>query len=225
MKLPPHEVIGNIVIALGRAKPAEPTPLPKIVAVGSLRPLKGYDCLIRAAGILARDGHRFELLLAGEGPERVRLETLRAELKLGHCVRFLGAVDDGATLMAGAHILAHPSKREGLSNTILEGMAEGLPVVATWECAAEIIEDGRTGLLVPAGQPEKLAAALQRLLLSPELRGELGAAACRHVTQHCNVETITDQYERVYRSISGQAALAPSDIRHSSVSCAAGGDR
>jgi glycosyltransferase involved in cell wall biosynthesis len=203
VKMPPSEVIGNIVIPRGEAVPAAPVDSPRMVAIGTLIRRKGYDCLLRAAGILAAEGKRFELLVAGDGPERPDLERLASELKLSHCVRFLGSYEDVQGLLAGAHIMAHPSMREGLSNTILEGMAQGLPVVSTWQCASEIIEDGRTGLLVPMGQPDALAAALRRLLEDPTLRGRLGKAALGNIEQHCSADAITGAYERVYRSLLG----------------------
>jgi len=201
IKLPRAKVIGNIVEPNGRADAAQPAATPRIVSAGRLDILKGHDCLLRAAAILAAERKPFELLLVGEGPERDALESLASELNLRHCVRFLGPVDGVSDLMAAAHVLAHPSKHEGLSNTILEGMAEGLPVVSTIECASEIIEDGRTGLLVPAGQPKELADALRRLLDDPPLRGRLGAAALRHVQQYCNADLIAEQYENLYHSL------------------------
>jgi glycosyltransferase involved in cell wall biosynthesis len=214
VKLPRSEVIYNIVVPHGQARPVELAAVPRIVAVGSLIPRKGYDCLIQAAAILAGQGKQFEVLLAGEGPERSRLERLSSALKLTGCVHFLGAIDHVPELLAGAHVLAHPSKREGLSNTILEAMAERLPVVSTWECAAEIIDDGRTGLLVPAGKPAELAAAICRLLDAPELCRQIATAALQHVERHCNTETITKQYERVYQSLL-EDAVTPTDDRKS----------
>jgi glycosyltransferase involved in cell wall biosynthesis len=208
VRLPRTEVIYNIVVPHGHARPAELAAVPRIVAVGSLIPRKGYDCLIQAAAILAGQGKQFEVLLAGEGPERSRLERLSSALKLTGSVQFLGAIDHVPDLLAGAHVLAHPSKREGLSNTILEAMAERVPVVSTWECAAEIIDDGRTGLLVPAGKPAELAAAICRLLDTSELRNQIANAALQHVERHCNIETITQQYERVYQSLLTDAVIA-----------------
>jgi glycosyltransferase involved in cell wall biosynthesis len=199
IKLPRAEVIWNIVEPHGRERLA--TAIPRIVGVGSLIPRKGYDCLLRAAAILVAEQRPFELLLAGEGADRNHLESLAAELKLDRCLRFLGATDGVSDLLATADILVHPSKREGLSNTILEGMAEGLPVVSTVECASEIIQDGHTGLLVSAGQPAALADAIRRLLDNPSLRAHLGAAALRFIVQRCNVDFITGQYENVYRSL------------------------
>ncbi len=199
--LPRSEVILNIVKPHGRANATEPAPTPRILAVGSLIQRKGYDCLLRAAGILAAEHKPFELILAGEGTERKNLELLASALEVDRHVRFLGDVDNIDELLASAHMMVHPSKREGLSNTILEGMAARLPVISTVECASEIIDDGRTGLLVHAGQPAALADAMQRLLDDPSQRGRLGEAAFRYVEQVCNAETITAQYENVYRSL------------------------
>jgi glycosyltransferase involved in cell wall biosynthesis len=201
VRLPPHEVIGNIVIPHGNAKPGEAVPVTRIVAIGALRRLKAYDVLLEAAARLAAQGKSFELLLAGDGEDRQRLEALASKLNMAGRVRFLGEVEDIPNLLANAQILVHPSKSEGLSNTILEGMAEGLPVVGNWESAAEILDHERTGLLVPAGYPDALAEALGRLLDDPPLRERLGNAALQHVREHCNVETITQQYERAYRSM------------------------
>jgi glycosyltransferase involved in cell wall biosynthesis len=194
-------VIYNIVNPQYFANPAEPAAAPRIIAVGSLIPRKGYDCLLQAAGILAARKRRFELLLIGGGPERDHLKSLASQLGLQECVQFMDATDEVPSLLATAHIMAHPSKREGLSNTILEGMAARLPVVATTDCASEIIEDGRTGLLVPAANPQVLADALERLLRDPELRAALGEAAQKHVETQCNAARITSQYEDVYNSL------------------------
>lgn len=199
--LPSSRVIQNIVPLDATAQPGKPAAIPRIMASGSLLPRKGYDGLLRAAAILADEGTPFSLLFAGEGPERARLEALVAGFGLTARVRFLGARDDVPQLLADAHIFAHPSKSEGLSNSILEAMAAGLPVVSTTQCAAEIITDGQTGLLTPFNQPAELAAALRRLLGDPGLRQELGAAARNHVAAVCNVDTITAQYEQVYHAL------------------------
>ena len=139
--------------------------------------------LLRALGLLAAAGNKFELLLAGTGGERTRLEELAHRLAIADRVTFLGEVPDVPGLLATAHLCAHPATSEGLSNTILEAMAEGLPVVACPVGATtEIIEDGRNGLLVPGRSPEALASAMRRLLADSELRGRLGSAALETVS-------------------------------------------
>ena len=196
------EVIRNMVPAAGRGSPKVSVAATRIVAVGSLKPLKAYDVLLQALAILAKQGKTFELLLAGDGPERASLESLARELAIEDRVTFLGPVDDVPGLIAGAQIVAHPSKSEGLSNTILEAMAEGVPVVATAVGAApEIIEDGRSGLLVPPGCPESLAASLGRLIDDPDLRDRLGREGLRYVRRECDESQVADGYERLFRRL------------------------
>jgi glycosyltransferase involved in cell wall biosynthesis len=201
VRLPPHEVIRNQVVPRGNAKPGETVPTPRMVGIGSLRRLKAYDVLLQALGRLAAEGRSFELLLAGDGQDRQELEDLSSELNLTDRVQFLGEVDDVWSLLDSAHILVHPSRSEGLCNTILEGMADGLPIVGTWETASEIVENEREGLLVPAGSPDALAEAIGRLLGDPPLRERLGKAALERVQREFNADAITQQYERAYHSL------------------------
>jgi glycosyltransferase involved in cell wall biosynthesis len=202
LHLPETQVIYNIVFAQGGARPAAASATPRIVAVGSLIPRKAHGDLLRAAARLKARGKAFELLIAGKGAERPRLEALTAELGLGARVTFLGEIEDVRSLLITAHLVAHPSLSEGSSNTILEAMAEGLPVVATPTGGTpEIVEEGRTGLLVPPGSPEALAAALERLLVDPALRGRLGEAGLQRVKTQCGEEPVTTQYEQVFSRV------------------------
>ncbi len=105
-------------------------------------------------------------------------------------------------LLATAHILAHPARSEGLSNAILEGLAEGLPVVACPVGATpELVENGRNGLLVPVGEPEPLARAIGSLLDDACLRQRLGQAGLELVRDRCRESSIVDQYEAVFRRL------------------------
>jgi glycosyltransferase involved in cell wall biosynthesis len=195
-------VINNIVIAKCRANPGDAVAVPRIVAAGALTPLKAHDLLLRALGQLAASGQAFEFLLAGEGAERPRLERLAAELDITQNTRFLGAVENVPELLASAHLLVHPSFSEGLSNTILEAMAEGLPVIASSVGGTpEVISDGETGLLVPPGQPDVLASTIRRLLESPSLRARLGRAGFEIVRDRCSVANVAAHYEHVYESV------------------------
>jgi glycosyltransferase involved in cell wall biosynthesis len=203
MTIPRSEVIRNIVPAFGRATPAELVESPRIAAVGSLKPLKAYDVLLHALKMLATEGRKFELLLAGDGPERGNLEALVGQLGLTDRVRFLGDVDDVPGLLATAHIFVHPSKSESLSNAILEAMAEGLPVVASNVGGnPEIVKDGRTGLLVSPGQPNELAFAIHRLLDDTSVRDQFGKAGLESVQTHCVEQIIADQYEAIFSRLS-----------------------
>lgn len=196
------EVIRNIVIVRGRARPWEDVAVPRVVAAGALVPIKGYDTMIEAFGKLASEGQAFELLVAGDGPERSRLEQLATTVGLGNRIKMLGPIEDVPALFATAHLAVHPSRSESLSNTILEAMAEGLPVVATDVGGTrEILSHGQNGLLLPPNEPALLAAKVKELLESPSLREKYGAASFRAVEDRFDVERVTAQYESVYRSI------------------------
>lgn len=194
-------VVGNIVHIPNVTPKASHAPI-RILAAGSLRPLKGYHDLLQALSILANDGNAFELVLAGDGPERKRLQALAVRLNLGSQVSFLGEIEDVPSLMALGDILVHPSHSEGLSNSVLEGMAAGLPVVATSVGAtSEFVEDDHTGFLVPPGQPEVLAEKIRLLVTQQALRARLGRAALSRVRERCSAPQITRQYEQVYHSL------------------------
>jgi glycosyltransferase involved in cell wall biosynthesis len=203
LKLPPSIVISNIVSAAGRAAASQAATVPRMAAAGSLKPLKAYDVLLHSLGLLAAEGRKFELLLAGDGPERARLQELARRLGLAERVRFFGDVDDLPSLLATAHLFVHPSKSESLSNAILEAMAEGLPVIASPVGGnPEIVADGRSGLLVPPGRPDLLADAIRRLLDDAGLRGRLGEEGLRLVRARCDKSQAVEQYEKVFDRLS-----------------------
>jgi len=199
VRLPRTEFIYNIVAEGKTHSPPHVMQVPRIVAVGSLIPLKSYDVLIEAVSILAANATDCELLLAGCGPEQPRLESLANQLGVAHRVRFLGDVEDVPGLLHTADVFAHPSTTEGLSNAILEALAEGVPVIACPVGATpEIIEDGHSGLLVPVRQPQALAHAIGRLLNDASLRQRLAQAGLALVRDRFSESTIADQYEEVF---------------------------
>ncbi len=168
---------------------------PLVVAVGRLVPLKGLDYLLRAWARLSR---RVEARLAvlGEGPERGRLEELARSLELEDSVRFLGALDNPWVHISRARVLVLSSLTEGFPNVIGEAMALGTPVVAT-HCSPgveEYLEGGRCGLLVPPADPPALAAALERLLLDPELGRRLARRGMERV-QAFDLPRVVRTYE------------------------------
>jgi glycosyltransferase involved in cell wall biosynthesis len=202
IRLPPHKVIRNIVSSRGRAAPATPAEVPRIVASGTLNRRKAYDVLLRSLGRLSAEGAKFVLLLAGSGPERPSLEALARELGLAGCVELLGDVNDVPAVLATAHLFVHPSRSEGFSNSILEAMAEGLPVVASAVGGnQELVEDGRTGFLVPPGCPDRLGVAIRRLLDDAGLRGRLGRQGLAAVQETCSAARVASDYEDAIRDL------------------------
>ena len=152
---------------------------PVVVAAGRLVRQKGFDILLRALADMPTTGCRLAIL--GEGPEREALATLAGELGLRERIIMPGHVADPAPWFAHAAAFALASRWEGFGHVIVEAMACGAPVVA-FDCPhgpAEIVEDGRTGLLVPPQDAHALAKALDQLIGNPEFAGRLRDAGQR----------------------------------------------
>lgn len=208
--LPEVSIVSNIIPAGPRACLSADGTIPKIVAVGNLDRLKGYDVLLAALKSLRDEGIEFRVEIAGEGPDRARLAQLREELNLRDRVVFLGTVDRIPELLASADAAVHASFSEGLSNAVLEAMAAGLPVVAT--SVGDIprfISDGENGLLVPPRSHQELSRAIRRVLEDRAFRCRLGAAAQATVHERCSVDTVAQQYEAVYRKILNSGRQCP----------------
>jgi glycosyltransferase involved in cell wall biosynthesis len=170
---------------------------PLVIYTGRLSPEKGVRVLADAwSRVLDRcpDAH---LVLLGEGPEREAL-TAR-ELPQAH---LLGTRQNVVSYLHCSDVFVLPSEREGLSNALLEAMAAGLGCVATNVGGTpELITDGVTGALVPAGQAEALADMLVRYLTDAELRGRTGRAAREYVCAHYSLRAVAEQLVSVYRSL------------------------
>jgi glycosyltransferase involved in cell wall biosynthesis len=150
--------------------------------VGRLVPRKGAAVLIEALAHLRAEGRDPRLDIVGDGPERDSLAARVAARGLGGAVRFLGPLDEAgvARAMGRAGIVVVPSLEEGLPAVIMEAMASRLPVVASGvDAIPELVRDGETGLLVPPGDPDRLARAIAHLLDRPELARRMGDAGQR----------------------------------------------
>src|SRR5205814_1688916 len=133
------------------------------------------------------------------GPCREDLARRARELGLSGHVRFLGEVRDIAELLARASLFVLPSLTEGVSLTLLEAMARGIPVVATRVGGnAEVVMDGETGLLVGTRAPTELAAAMVRLVRDPGEGLRLGLAGRARVERHFDVRRMVADYEAHY---------------------------
>ena len=152
--------------------------LPTVTCVGRLIMNKGQHFLLDAASEARDRGFRFRLLFVGDGPMESRLRDQTRALNLNDTVEFLGHRDDVPWLLSQSDIFVRPSLTEGMSLAVLEGLAAGLPVIATdVSGTAQMIEDGRNGFIVRPGSVADLSAALTRLLASTELRRSIGRAA------------------------------------------------
>jgi glycosyltransferase involved in cell wall biosynthesis len=146
-------------------------------------------------------------VIVGDGPCRPDLERLVNELGLTGHVHLLGMRQDVPVLLRAFDTFVLPSLAEGISNTVLEAMATGLPVVATRVGGnPELVEHGVTGALVPAGNPLVLAAALRYYVEDAGLREAHGEAARRRVLQHFTLERMAQGYHDLYESVAAKPA-------------------
>ncbi len=176
------------------------------LAAGRLSPEKDYAGLLRAFGELGE--RRTRLYIAGDGPLRGELARLVDELGLSGRVRLLGLRDDMAVLYGACDALVLSSAWEGMPNVVLEAMASGRPVVATAVGAVpEMVADGETGYVVPAGDPAALAGAMGRMMrLAPDERRAMGEVGRRVVRERHSVESVVDGWEELFgRLLEGKA--------------------
>jgi sugar transferase (PEP-CTERM/EpsH1 system associated) len=171
-------------------------------AVGRLDAVKDHRGLLQAFSILRSDQPAAELVIVGDGPRRGDLERQIQELGLTGHVHLLGMRQDVAVLLRGFDAFVLPSLAEGISNTVLEAMATGLPVVATRVGGnPELVEHGVTGALVAPGSPLVLAAALRCYVEDAVLREAHGDAGRRRVLQHFTLERMAQAYRDLYLSV------------------------
>lgn len=197
---------------------ADPARLCRVVTVARLNPIKDQATLLRAMRIVIDADPRFHLTIAGEGPSREALQQLCCDLGLEQHVSFLGYQPDVPAVLAEAGQFVLPSISEGVSLTLLEAMAAGLPVVATQVGGTpEIVEHGSTGWLVPPSDPEALAAALLRIVREPERSAAMGREGRARVEQHFSVATAVERYQKTYAELS-RGATASVDVMQDAVS-------
>jgi glycosyltransferase involved in cell wall biosynthesis len=170
------------------------------VTVARLSPEKDLATLVRAAALAAKERPAFRLEVAGDGPCLLELQKLVRSLGVGDRVRFLGEVRDVPSVLARASLFAQSSLSEGISLTLLEAMARGLPVAATRVGGnAEVVADGSSGLLVPPGDPDALARAMLELWGDRGPGRQMGLVGRRRVEQGFDVRRMVARYESLYR--------------------------
>jgi glycosyltransferase involved in cell wall biosynthesis len=171
------------------------------LGVGPLRQHKGFAEAVWALDMLALGGEELHLVLAGEGPDCERVAAFAKAIRIERQVHFAGPVADLAPWRARAMMAVVPSLKEGGRGAALEALAAGLPVVASrLPGLAELIEDGRTGLLVPPDDKVALATALRRLLRDEGLRARLGAAAKAAARERFGLRGLLERAEELYEA-------------------------
>jgi len=185
-------------------------PLRTILTVANLRREKAHDVLFEAAARLSTSHPELSFEIAGDGPRAAELRALAERLGIGGRVRFLGHVEDVASLLARADLFVLPSTSEAFPNAAMEAMAAGLPVIASAVGGLlDLVDHGRTGLLVPPSDPAALAGAIASIAADPGRAARLGAAARDEVAQRYSFGRMVRSFEDLYLTHLGLATHQP----------------
>lgn len=179
-----------------------PSGAPVLGTVSHLTADKDQATALRAFALLRSRFPAARLQVVGDGPEASRLRTLAQDLGISDGVDFLGLRSDVPELLSRFDVLVHAARTEGLGLAVLEAMACGVPVVATAVGGLpEIVQPGRTGWLVPAGDPLALSQTVVEVLTHPPHVQAIAREAARFVRDHFSRERMAADYRRLYNSV------------------------
>jgi glycosyltransferase involved in cell wall biosynthesis len=177
-------------------------PRPMLACIGRLSAEKGHADLLEALAIVKRKGHQVSAVLAGEGPERARLEGRIAALGLADSVFLPGHVDRPQRMLEDADLMVLPSHTEGLPNAALEALAMNVPVLATAVGGTpEVIEDGRSGRLVRPRDPAMMAARIEEFLANREQWAQMAIRGRASVIERFDFKARTRVVEGLYSEL------------------------
>lgn len=189
---------------------ASPPIAPIGLFVGRLVDVKNIPCLIRALRIVTTRGHPMHFLIAGDGPERASLQAMIDQNALQESVSMLGERADIQALMRTSRFLVLPSHSEGLSNTVLEAMINGCPVIASNVPGnAEAITHNRTGILFEPNNELDLAENMIQMLTDAQRAEALGQAAQLEANKRFELTTMVEGFMAHYQSFDGKPRLSP----------------
>jgi glycosyltransferase involved in cell wall biosynthesis len=180
-----------------------PEGTPICACIGRVVSGKGIEFYLQAARILADQRRDVRFLMIGahsvEEHYRPEVEALAGKLNIGDRIIFTGQREDVPRILQEVDIVVHPSLTEGLSNVILEAMAAGIPVVATRAGGnSELVDDGRSGFLVPVRDAVQIANAVTRLLDQPEMARAFGERARQRVIDEFALNRMLSKTEALY---------------------------
>lgn len=182
------------------------TPVPdgqptRIAGVGNLLPVKRWDRLLWISRELQKQNLEFVVEIAGEGPLRSTLESKTIELKLADRVKFLGYVDDVARVITKASFVVHTSDAEGSPNSVLEAMACGRAIVSTdVGDVSGLVEDGKTGFVVRAGDDDGLMDRMARLITDHDLCCRMGQASWAKAQREFGLDRLVSETLTTYKA-------------------------
>ncbi|HAA68738.1 MAG TPA: hypothetical protein DCE55_06355 [Planctomycetaceae bacterium] len=173
-----------------------------LVHVGNFSPEKNHLGLLQAFGVVASSHPTAQLVLLGDGPLRQQVATAATRLELAANVHLLGAQADAADLAGGADAMLISSHVEGIPGVLLEACARRVPVISTDVGGIhEVIQSGKTGILVAPGNMHSLGRETAALLADHARRHQIGEAAHRQVARSHDMEDSVDQLESIYHAL------------------------
>jgi glycosyltransferase involved in cell wall biosynthesis len=173
--------------------------LPVVLSVGALVARKGHSTLLVAAQQLKEQGYDIRYLICGDGALRSDLEAQAQILGLAQEVRFTGFCSEVPELQAAADCFVHVPRYEGLGVAVIEALAAGLPTIASRVGGIpELIEDEKTGILIPPTDANALSAALVRLFSHKQFARQLGIAGQTFVRNHFDINVMARTNEALY---------------------------
>jgi glycosyltransferase involved in cell wall biosynthesis len=175
--------------------------------VGRVVPIKRVDLLLRAVALAGRSA-RLRLVVVGDGEIRGGLEGLSRELGIGGDVSFLGYRRDLPAIAAATDVAVLGSANEGTPVSLIEAAAAGRPAIATRVGGVSEVVTPETGLVVPSGDPEALAAAITNLAADPGLRARLGATARERALSRYSVQRLVADIRELYEGLLARRRFA-----------------
>lgn len=197
-----------------------------IGAIGNVRRPKAYDVLLRSVSTLIDRRRRLHLIIAGDCTNALgrQLQQLSLALDIEKHVTFLGLRPDVSRVLNNLDVFVLSSQTEGFSIACIEAMACGVPIVATRCGGPEQILEGEAGLLVPTGEPDALAAAIERVISSPSLAASLATRALTRVHEQYSLTTMLARYQALLERVTHDSrkgrpiAAAPTENESSATS-------
>ena len=175
---------------------------PIIGSIARLNPVKGLEFLLKAVPLLLKSFPRLQIVLVGEGPAKADLVRLAYALKIADHVLITHPVEDTRIPLSTMDCFVVPSLEEGFGLALVEAMAVGAPVVATNSGGpSEIIEDGKSGFLIPPGNPQALANSILALLRNSDQRRRFAQGAQERARTEFSMERVVKEVEAVYTHV------------------------
>lgn len=212
VEIPPRATAETRARARSRWNISTDTPL--LGNVGVLLPDKGQEWLIRALATIRKEFRNCRLLLAGDGSCRPQFEKLTRELGLADAVIFAGFVKDIEAVYSALDVFLFPAQFEGLGTSLLAAMSCGIPSIAFNVCAfGEIIEDGKSGILVENQSLPGMERAITRLLRDQHAARRMGEAGRKRIEEAFSADRMVEQTVKVYAEVCAEQEKRTPDAR------------